>query len=107
MSVEERPADWHGRRPDAHRYRCRACGHALSTDNLVVGLAAIWRAVHGGHDVEEVHEAERFEPCSGIAATWCPNCGDCACPVDVDAAGVVDVDANPECPLHGLVSTHG
>lgn len=43
----------------------------------------------------------RAEPCSGIAASWCPNHGTCACP---DPTGERDSGA---CPLHSPSSSHG
>jgi hypothetical protein len=43
-----------------------------------------------GHDVE----------CTGTAAQWCPNCGDCTC--------VNEEDRNDDtCPLHGSDTSHG
>ena len=60
--------------------------------------------------------------CSGVAASWCPSCGDCTCPRQ-DAGGPVVLTAgpaaigrlgaktyalhNPSCPHHGTASTHG
>ncbi|MCW8137275.1 MAG: hypothetical protein KIT58_00010 [Planctomycetota bacterium] len=44
--------------------------------------------------------------CTGVAASWCPRCGDCACPRDEEGwltdAGLSD----PSCPLHALGSPH-
>ena len=60
--------------------------------------------------------------CSGVAASWCPSCGDCTCPREDDGEPVVltaepatiermwpktYVVHNPSCPLHGTASTHG
>lgn len=42
--------------------------------------------------------------CTGIAASWCPRCGDCKCPARGEFAGDMD---SPDCPLHALNSTHG
>lgn len=38
-------------------------------------------------------------PCEGIAASWCPNCGDCIC----DREEGLD---RPDCPLHAADSPH-
>ena len=49
------------------------------------------------------------ERCSGIAAIWCPNHGDCRCPDVVDdRCGGLErpfMD-DPNCPLHSATSTH-
>lgn len=42
-----------------------------------------------------------YEPCTGISAGWCHNCGDCACPEDDDDR------CDPDCPLHAASSPHG
>jgi hypothetical protein len=59
--------------------------------------------------------------CSGISAGWCPNCGDCCCPVN-SAGEPVDAEElrwlkDPDlcalarnswdCPLHSPASVHG
>jgi hypothetical protein len=42
--------------------------------------------------------------CTGFAASWCPNCGDCTCARGEEGDWP---DANdPACPLHGLGSEH-
>jgi len=60
-------------------------------------------------------------PCSGIAASWCPNCGDCTCPRDEDGSPVTrvretafcsrtivssEVVHSESCPLHSPNSPH-
>lgn len=40
--------------------------------------------------------------CTGDAATWCPNCGDCTCPADK----LGRFSESPSCPLHGLGTRH-
>lgn len=65
--------------------------------------------------------------CTGIAASWCPNCGECACPRSEEGEiewhykpGVVSVHGFPawsetaekiihhdrDCPLHGFRGRH-
>jgi hypothetical protein len=41
--------------------------------------------------------------CTGVAAVWCPRCGDCSCD---KPPGVVSTHDNPRCPLHGESSEH-
>lgn len=55
---------------------------------------------------EEVHKTCTKRPeCSGISASWCARCGDCACPRL--ESGEPEGDLNdPECPLHAPDSTH-
>lgn len=50
-----------------------------------------------------IAEASRIESanCTGLAASWCPVHGDCACP-EPDTS--LDADA---CPLHSPRSAHG
>lgn len=43
--------------------------------------------------------------CTGVAAVWCPRCGDCTCPEDPTNRCIRDRE-DPECPLHGERSTH-
>lgn len=42
--------------------------------------------------------------CTGIAAGWCPRCGDCTGPDDPDRGAPRD---DPGCPLHAPDSRHG
>ena len=59
--------------------------------------------------------------CTGIAARWCPNCGDCICPENEDGEPIVLISKapfifefgpksyvvhDPWCPLHGTESDH-
>lgn len=67
------------------------------------------------------------EDCTGIAASWCPNHGDCTCPRDDDGciewhyeAGTISFHGFPaytetaervahydrSCPLHGEATDH-
>ena len=39
--------------------------------------------------------------CTGLAASWCPVCGDCKCP-DRELGDIND----PDCPLHNNSSDH-
>lgn len=43
--------------------------------------------------------------CTGVAASWCPRCGDCACR---DSDGELRGDGlnHPDCPLHNRASQH-
>lgn len=59
--------------------------------------------------------------CSGVAASWCPRCGDCTCPKHEDGEPIertvepanigrpwpiVARVASDDCPLHGTESQH-
>ena len=61
------------------------------------------------------------EECTGVSASWCPNCGDCTCPRDADGDFVtrtiepatiwrlwpiLEHVADKDCPLHGEKSKH-
>jgi len=41
--------------------------------------------------------------CTGVAATWCPVCGDCTCGDRTEFAHVIDESG---CPLHAADSGH-
>jgi hypothetical protein len=43
---------------------------------------------------------EQRQPCTGVAAMWCPNHGDCLCREPEFER------SDPECPLHSVWSTH-
>jgi uncharacterized protein (TIGR02996 family) len=45
-------------------------------------------------------EETDWSQCTGIAASWCPNCGDCAC------ADREESMSDPGCPLHSPDSPH-
>ncbi len=49
------------------------------------------------------HVAARDPECTGIAAGWCPNCGDCTCD---RSTWETSPEHNTQCPLHGENSTH-
>lgn len=49
------------------------------------------------------YDATDYALCTGIAASWCPNCGDCKC---ADEDGNRDSMDNPDCPLHNRDSKH-
>lgn len=56
---------------------------------------------------------ERLEQaCTGIAASWCPNCGNCTCDRYLEVQpgigqGWGDIRfEDPKCPLHGDGSLH-
>lgn len=42
--------------------------------------------------------------CTGVSASWCPNCGDCCCHYD-DVVGYLSRD-DPKCPLHADDARH-
>lgn len=74
----------------------------------------------------------RESECTGVAAGWCPVCGDCTCPHEDDGSPVerivpavepseqvahvvlngigahehIEVVHDPACPLHGVESHH-
>jgi uncharacterized protein (TIGR02996 family) len=41
-----------------------------------------------------------WSQCSGVSASWCPNCGDCCC------RNREDSKSDPDCPLHSPTSPH-
>ncbi len=45
------------------------------------------------------------EPCTGIAAQWCPRCGDCRCGPSEQFVGEWSLD-DPRCPLHAPDTLH-
>lgn len=45
------------------------------------------------------------ETCTGIAASWCPNCGECTCQWALPDGGVGNRN-DPNCPLHSRESQH-
>lgn len=49
-----------------------------------------------------IEQAEAIEAraCTGLAASWCPRCGDCSCP---DREQTLD---DRGCPLHAPGSDH-
>ena len=50
-------------------------------------------------------DAARIElVCTGVAAVWCPLCGDCSCERQSTGERVEDSEA---CPLHAPSSQHG
>jgi hypothetical protein len=54
-------------------------------------------------------EAARLEAanCTGLAATWCPTHGDCACPPMYDDDTEAGRTLNGQrCPLHSIGSSH-
>lgn len=62
---------------------------------------------------EPVEEPTQREPCTGVAASWCHNCGECTCPRNADGDWISDPEAiatayerRGECPLHGASSRH-
>jgi hypothetical protein len=52
---------------------------------------------------EEIELAPRPVECEGLAAQWCPKCGDCICPEDDTGERTLD---RLDCPLHGAYSKH-
>lgn len=71
-------------------------GHAHSA-GFTVEAAAIQRSASKNSMVELHYNLHK---CTGIAASWCPNCGDCICL----GGGEDAVDRN--CPLHAPGSMH-
>lgn len=43
------------------------------------------------------------EDCTGSSANWCPNCGDCKCPLNEYNERTLD---DFDCPLHSYKSSH-
>jgi hypothetical protein len=52
---------------------------------------------------DEAQRRELLRPqCTGLAASWCPVCGDCSCAHRLDGERL----DNPDCRLHGRDSIH-
>lgn len=60
---------------------------------------------HHGHVIAVLSPAPERPPapCTGLTATWCPNCGSCTCPPHPDPQHF-NADC---CPLHSSDSRHG
>jgi len=50
--------------------------------------------------IDRFNDAEDWSMCTGIAANWCPNCGDCICRRPDESKSDLD------CPLHSPDSPH-
>lgn len=60
---------------------------------------------HDPHALGDTAECPALDQeCTGIAATWCPVCGDCTCLKYAD--GERDEYDNASCPLHAPSSAH-
>lgn len=77
-------------------------------------LAAIRSALAEGVGVEDLlagvermrrDRARESSSCTGVAASWCPVCGDCTCPVADDGVTRPNLDGE-DCRLHGKDSDH-
>jgi uncharacterized protein (TIGR02996 family) len=81
-------------------------------DNDTVRLVyADWLEEHGEPEraefirvqcelAEMLNDEEDWSKCTGVAASWCPNCGDCCCKNREDSM------SDAECPLHSAKSKH-
>lgn len=107
----KRPEDWFtllqyllGKAASAHFDGNRA----KLLHHIVTGAAVLfnwWRRETGVEVTMRPGVAPPREPCTGISAGWCHNCGDCSCPEDERGGRDVDLD-DPKCPLHGRESNH-
>ena len=52
---------------------------------------------------EPLVEPDPGPQCTGLAARWCPRCGDCTCPEEEREVRGLNSDA---CPLHALFTSH-
>lgn len=59
------------------------------------------------HEPRNAEHPLILEPCTGVAASWCPAHGDCTCP-EVGDRGERDMsgDFACTCPLHTMTSDH-
>jgi predicted RNA-binding Zn-ribbon protein involved in translation (DUF1610 family) len=80
-----------------HTHACEECGMVWRP--AIVATCGV-QFLPGFKNAEEPAGAE----CTGVAASWCPVCGDCACPRQT--TGERDGES-ASCPLHGPDSTHG
>jgi len=82
---------------DAERERLRI--HREAEDLALMGDPAV-------SDLRGLAARESAPAHTGIAATWCPICGDCACPYRYGYAFLGRTRDDPNCPLHGTNTTH-
>jgi uncharacterized protein (TIGR02996 family) len=93
----------------ASTYECLTCsGSGTATERRGSARAEFIRAQIKSAAIER-EQAEllndetdwsRCETESGVAASWCPNCGDCVCPDPEDRKD------DPACPLHAPGTKH-
>jgi hypothetical protein len=85
--------------------------HGLSPDDTRIelqDLTAEVRALLGPAVVDSATASNKRSDveqaaCTGVAASWCPRCGDCSCP---HLATGEREDQSESCPLHGHHSAH-
>lgn len=81
------------------------CVSAHGLRVLVRSLRAIWK----DREFEvvwmsmESPDPPGTESCTGAAASWCPNCGNCSCPTTDTGERSLDLET---CLLHGQDSRH-
>jgi hypothetical protein len=79
--------------------------HLPSCDAATKAVIEAARLVIDGIAKRTVAAFPKIEPrCTGVAATWCPVCGDCCCEIFENGSPSFDDD---DCPLHNARSTHG
>lgn len=54
----------------------------------------------GREKAERLNDETDWSQCTGTAASWCPNCGDCCCKNREDSMN------DDDCPLHSAASNH-
>ncbi len=57
-------------------------------------------AAGAGRETELFNEDVDWSQCTGVAASWCPNCGDCCCKDREESM------SDEDCPLHAPNSRH-
>lgn len=67
---------------------------------------AIAQVLLGTSDLRGLAARESAPAHTGIAATWCPICGDCRCPYKHGFVDLGRTRDDPTCPLHGTKTTH-
>lgn len=89
---------WWGYTQLSHLFAIGLAFLAVAVFFDVVESVIKWRWKHG-----EFRQAAEH---TGIAASWCPICGNCTCPRWPDGERK-EADGDPACPLHGMASLHG
>ena len=74
----------------------------ITTSGVRRGLEGVAPAVRRLYDALKPAPPEHPQ-CTGWAASWCPNCGNCTCPFDAEGR---DTGDDLACPLHGSAAAH-
>lgn len=91
--------------PDEVRRACIALG--VRPDMVFAEIGRVQRETGTTDTTRPAETAIQPEPeCTGDTASWCPRCGDCACPDEHDNPDNGPTFDAPNCPLHGHASKH-